>query len=63
RSPLAVCVIGGLIVSTALTLVMIPITYTLFDSVVGWVSRKLGRGRGDTRTRILRKSAVSEFNE
>ena len=31
RSPMAVTVIGGLIVSTALTLVIIPVVYTIFD--------------------------------
>ncbi len=31
RSPMAVTVIGGLIVSTALTLVVIPVVYTIFD--------------------------------
>ncbi len=31
RSPMAITVIGGLIVSTALTLVVIPIVYTIFD--------------------------------
>ena len=31
RSPMAITVIGGLIVSTVLTLVVIPIVYTVFD--------------------------------
>ena len=31
RSPMAITVIGGLIVSTLLTLVVIPIVYTVFD--------------------------------
>jgi len=31
RSPMAITVIGGLIVSTALTLVVIPVVYTIFD--------------------------------
>ena len=41
RAPMAIAVIGGLIVSTMLTLVMIPVLYTIFDDVVGkYLSRK-----------------------
>ncbi len=42
RAPLATCVIGGLILSTLLTLVMIPVIYTLFDDFLAWVGRVLG---------------------
>jgi HAE1 family hydrophobic/amphiphilic exporter-1 len=31
RSPMAITVIGGLLVSTLLTLVVIPVMYTLLD--------------------------------
>lgn len=34
RAPLGVAVIGGLILSTLLTLVMIPVIYTLFDDLI-----------------------------
>ncbi len=34
RSPMAVCVIGGLLTSTLLTLVVIPVVYALIDGVV-----------------------------
>ncbi len=34
RAPMAVCVIGGLITSTLLTLVVVPVVYTLFDGLV-----------------------------
>jgi HAE1 family hydrophobic/amphiphilic exporter-1 len=33
RSPMAVAVIGGLIMSTLLTLLVIPVLYTVFDNV------------------------------
>jgi HAE1 family hydrophobic/amphiphilic exporter-1 len=33
RSPMAVAVIGGLVTSTLLTLVVVPVIYTLFDDV------------------------------
>ncbi len=31
RAPMAITVIGGLLLSTMLTLVIIPVVYTLFD--------------------------------
>jgi HAE1 family hydrophobic/amphiphilic exporter-1 len=34
RAPMAIVVIGGLLVSTVLTLVMIPVIYSLFDDIV-----------------------------
>ncbi|MBX3182463.1 MAG: efflux RND transporter permease subunit [Polyangiaceae bacterium] len=33
RAPMAVCVIGGLITSTVLTLVVVPVIYTLMDAL------------------------------
>ncbi|MES2523963.1 MAG: efflux RND transporter permease subunit [Gemmatimonadota bacterium] len=43
RAPMARAVIGGLITSTLLTLVVVPVAYTYFDDVGGWVGRKLFR--------------------
>ncbi|MFH1676336.1 MAG: efflux RND transporter permease subunit, partial [bacterium] len=44
RAPMAVAVIGGLITSTMLTLVVVPVVYSLFDigteRVIGWFTRK-----------------------
>jgi HAE1 family hydrophobic/amphiphilic exporter-1 len=34
RAPMAVCVIGGLITSTALTLVVVPVSYSLADGML-----------------------------
>jgi HAE1 family hydrophobic/amphiphilic exporter-1 len=41
RSPLAWAVIGGLAWSTLLTLVVIPVTYTLLDDLRGWVTMRV----------------------
>jgi HAE1 family hydrophobic/amphiphilic exporter-1 len=46
RAPMAVCVIGGLITSTLLTLVMVPVVYTFMDGLshsapIRWLSRHL----------------------
>ncbi|HEU6450725.1 MAG TPA: efflux RND transporter permease subunit, partial [Gemmatimonadaceae bacterium] len=41
RAPMARAVIGGLITSTMLTLVVVPVAYTYFDDVGGWFKRRL----------------------
>jgi len=47
RSPMAIAVIGGLILSTLLTLLVIPVLYTVFDNLATWFMghfrRLLGR--------------------
>jgi HAE1 family hydrophobic/amphiphilic exporter-1 len=41
RAPMARAVIGGLITSTMLTLVVVPVAYTYFDDIGSWVKRRL----------------------
>jgi HAE1 family hydrophobic/amphiphilic exporter-1 len=43
RAPMARAVIGGLITSTLLTLVVVPVAYTYFDDFGGWVTRGFKR--------------------
>ncbi|HYK99765.1 MAG TPA: efflux RND transporter permease subunit [Steroidobacteraceae bacterium] len=43
RAPMAVAVIGGLITSTALTLVIVPAAFTLIDDVERWLAPRVGR--------------------
>jgi hydrophobic/amphiphilic exporter-1 (mainly G- bacteria), HAE1 family len=43
RQPMAMAVIGGLITSTALSLVVIPVVFTYMDQLQRWVAPKLGR--------------------
>jgi HAE1 family hydrophobic/amphiphilic exporter-1 len=40
RAPMARAVIGGLITSTLLTLLVVPVVYTLLDDLAGWIHRK-----------------------
>ncbi|HLB12399.1 MAG TPA: efflux RND transporter permease subunit, partial [Dehalococcoidia bacterium] len=50
RSPMAVVVIGGLISSTLLTLVLVPVMYTFMDDIQRFLGRLFGR-RGDPEGR------------
>ncbi|HTI66740.1 MAG TPA: efflux RND transporter permease subunit [Caulobacteraceae bacterium] len=43
RQPMAVAVIGGLISSTALSLVLVPVVYEFIDVFEIWITPKLGR--------------------
>src|SRR5579863_1446691 len=43
RQPMAVVVIGGLITSTALTLVIVPAAFTIIDDIERWLAPRFGR--------------------
>ena len=43
RAPMAIAVIGGLISSTVLSLVLVPVVYELIDDFEMWIKPKLGR--------------------
>ncbi len=43
RAPMAVTIIGGLILSTILTLVLVPAGYSLSDDFENWLAPRLGR--------------------
>ena len=43
RQPMAVAVIGGLIASTALSLLMVPVIYEILDDIERWLVPKLAR--------------------
>jgi multidrug efflux pump subunit AcrB len=40
RRPMGIAVIGGMLTSTFLTLVIIPVVYTLFSDAAGWFGAK-----------------------
>jgi multidrug efflux pump len=51
RQPLGIAIVGGLIVSQALTLYTTPVVYLYFDRLRVWISRPRARDRGgQTRT-------------
>jgi HAE1 family hydrophobic/amphiphilic exporter-1 len=43
RAPMAIAVAGGLITSTALTLVIVPAVFTLIDDIESWLGPKIAR--------------------
>ena len=45
RQPMAIVVIGGLITSTMLSLLVIPVVFTYVDDALEWARLKLGRRR------------------
>jgi multidrug efflux pump subunit AcrB len=45
RAPMAISVIGGLITSTLLTLVVIPVVFTYVDDFQKWLLRVFNRSR------------------
>ncbi len=51
RAPMAIIVIGGLVTSTALTLVVVPVFYSLVDAASERAKHRLDRVRGALRSR------------
>lgn len=43
RAPMARAVVGGLLTSTLLTLLVVPVMYTIMDDLGGWLKRKWRR--------------------
>ena len=43
RTPMAVAVIGGLISSTVLSLILVPVVYSFVDQFERWISPLAGR--------------------
>ena len=50
RQPLGITVVGGVIVSTMLTLFVIPCAYELFDTFSDWIGRITHRRRDNAQT-------------
>ena len=43
RAPMGTAIVGGLVTSTVLTLVVIPVVYSVMDDLPGWIRRFFGR--------------------
>ncbi|MFN8673318.1 MAG: efflux RND transporter permease subunit [Candidatus Sericytochromatia bacterium] len=62
RSPMAVAVIGGLITSTILSLLVIPVFYTFMDDFIAWTARITGIkiNRPEDQVEIVDLEVISE---
>ncbi|MCF4165476.1 efflux RND transporter permease subunit [Zavarzinia compransoris] len=63
RAPMAIAVIGGLITSTLLSLIFVPVVYTIVDDVRAFMARHFGRGlraRGEEDARHVQASAQGQ---
>jgi HAE1 family hydrophobic/amphiphilic exporter-1 len=47
RAPMAICVVGGLITSTVLTLIIVPVVFTYVDDLQKWIARFLPKAAAD----------------
>ena len=52
-------VIGGIITSSLLTLVVVPVIYTYLDDFGDWIARKWHRNHADATAPASRGAAVS----
>jgi HAE1 family hydrophobic/amphiphilic exporter-1 len=56
RAPMARAVVGGLITSTMLTLIVVPVVYTILDDIAGWLfgrKRRAARAAATVATGVL----------
>lgn len=60
RAPMAICVVGGLITSTLLTLVVVPVVFTIVDDMQLWVMKFMPRPEGSTTTEAVDSAADVE---
>jgi multidrug efflux pump subunit AcrB len=59
RAPMGVAVVGGLLVSTVMSLFIVPAMFTVVDDFQQWLSRVVGRGAGqDDSASVPAPSAV-----
>jgi multidrug efflux pump subunit AcrB len=47
RRPMGVAVVGGMLTSTFLTLLIVPVVYTLFSDLGAWVRKMFHREKAD----------------
>ncbi|HPW55908.1 MAG: efflux RND transporter permease subunit [Thermoanaerobaculaceae bacterium] len=58
RAPMARAVVGGLITSTLLTLIIVPVVYTLLDDFAQWLHRRMAGARFEAHEATKSAAAV-----
>jgi predicted RND superfamily exporter protein len=59
RAPMAICVVGGLITSTVLTLIIVPVVFTYVDDLQKWFARFLPKAAADHAASLAEVAAES----
>ncbi len=59
RAPMARAVVGGLITSTLLTLVVVPVVYSLLDDVAAWLHRRMAGAKAEAHAAAAAVLAVA----
>ncbi len=59
RAPMARAVVGGLITSTLLTLIVVPVVYSLLDDVAEWLHRRMAGAKAEVRAAAAAVLAVA----
>ncbi|HEY0843928.1 MAG TPA: efflux RND transporter permease subunit [Noviherbaspirillum sp.] len=63
RAPMGQAVIGGIITSSLLTLVVVPVIYTYLDDFAAWLRRKWHRGQPDHSQGVVATPVLQSKNE
>jgi HAE1 family hydrophobic/amphiphilic exporter-1 len=59
RAPMARAVVGGLITSTLLTLIVVPVVYTLLDDITAWLFRNRRQAAATVVTMLVASVVVA----
>ena len=64
RQPMAVAIIGGLVSSTMLTLLVVPVVYSLLDPLSEFIRRKVrSEGSGGMKERVVEEKEADKERE
>ncbi len=61
RSPMGTAIVGGMVTSTILTLIVIPVVYSLMDDITVFFKRLVWRGNLDVATELPSLAAKTEL--
>jgi hypothetical protein len=60
RSPMAIAVVGGLFMSTLLTLVVVPVVFTYMDDLQNWILKMFKSRHDDDQSPNIRVTENAE---